>query len=108
VDAAVLPAAEPAPAKINLALHVTGRRADGYHLLESLVVFAEFGDRLTVGPATHDRLSITGPQADSLTDDADNLVVRARELLRVRAEARSLIPPSGRGAGGPPPGGDTG
>ena len=36
---------EPAPAKINLALHVTGRRADGYHLLDSLVVFTELGDR---------------------------------------------------------------
>ena len=43
-----VPLAELAPAKINLALHVTGRRADGYHLLESLVVFAEFGDRITV------------------------------------------------------------
>ena len=40
-----------APAKINLSLHVTGRRADGYHLLDSLVVFAEVGDRITRRPA---------------------------------------------------------
>ena len=41
---------EPAPAKINLALHVTGRRDNGYHLLDSLVVFTELGDRVTVAP----------------------------------------------------------
>ena len=42
---------EPAPAKINLTLHVTGRRADGYHLLDSLVVFTDLGDRITTRPA---------------------------------------------------------
>ena len=40
-----------APAKVNLALHVTGRRADGYHLLDSVVVFAAAGDWLTIAPA---------------------------------------------------------
>ena len=44
------PVAEFAPAKINLCLHVVGRRADGYHLLDSLVVFADVGDRVTVAP----------------------------------------------------------
>ncbi len=48
VQQQVLPRVEFAPAKINLALHVTGRRADGYHLLESLAVFTRFGDRISI------------------------------------------------------------
>src|ERR1700753_97358 len=48
--------AEHAPAKINLTLAVLGRRADGYHLLDSLVAFAGVGDRLTLAPS--DRLSL--------------------------------------------------
>ena len=51
---------EFAPAKVNLALHVTGQRADGYHDLESLVVFADIADELTVAPARRDRLSARG------------------------------------------------
>lgn len=73
-----------APAKINLALHVTGKRTDGYHLLESLVVFAEFGDRIAVTHAPSDRLEITGPFSAGIGDDVDNLVVRARAALRDR------------------------
>jgi 4-diphosphocytidyl-2-C-methyl-D-erythritol kinase len=77
---------EFAPAKVNLALHVTGRRADGYHLLDSLVVFADAGDRLTFSQAEADRLTISGRFAATLSDDAvrgsDNLVVRARDTLR--------------------------
>ncbi|MDH6230226.1 4-diphosphocytidyl-2-C-methyl-D-erythritol kinase [Mesorhizobium soli] len=74
--------AEHAPAKINLALHVTGRRADGYHLLESLAVFTEFGDRLTVAPAAEDGFAVTGPFAAHVPVDAGNLVIRARDALR--------------------------
>jgi 4-diphosphocytidyl-2-C-methyl-D-erythritol kinase len=74
--------AEHAPAKINLALHVTGRRADGYHLLESLAVFTEFGDRLTVAPAAEDSFAVTGPFAALVPVDAGNLVIRARDALR--------------------------
>lgn len=69
--------AELARAKINLCLHVTGQRADGYHLLDSLVVFADLGDRITCAPADHLSLTITGPEAAGLAADQDNLVLRA-------------------------------
>ena len=75
-----------APAKINLFLHVTGRRDDGYHLLESLVVFTETGDRLVVGAAKDLTLSISGPFAAALPDaDPDNLVLRAAAVLQREA-----------------------
>ena len=67
---------EPAPAKINLCLHVTGRRPDGYHLLDSLVVFTELGDRVTVAPGPLS-LAVTGPFAADLAGDEDNLCLRA-------------------------------
>jgi len=70
-----------APAKLNLFLHVTGRRADGYHLLDSLVAFADIGDRISAEPADSLSLSITGPFAGALTGEADNLVLRATRLL---------------------------
>lgn len=73
---------EHAPAKVNLALHVTGRRADGYHLLDTLVVFTEAGDRVSVATATQDSFTIDGLFAGLLDDAADNLVLRARDLLR--------------------------
>lgn len=72
-----------APAKINLALHVTGRRPDGYHTIESLAVFTRFGDRLHLEPATVDTFSITGPFGPGLPDDESNLVLRARDALRL-------------------------
>jgi 4-diphosphocytidyl-2-C-methyl-D-erythritol kinase len=73
---------EAAPAKINLSLHVTGRRADGYHLLESLVVFTRAEDVVHAEPAGRDSLAITGPFAAGLSADEDNLVLRARDALR--------------------------
>ncbi len=76
---------EFAPAKVNLTLHVTGQRADGYHLLDSLVVFAEVGDRVTVAPAPALTLSITGPQSSALPVSDDNLVLRAARLMGVGA-----------------------
>jgi 4-diphosphocytidyl-2-C-methyl-D-erythritol kinase len=72
---------EDAPAKINLCLHVTGQRADGYHLLDSLVVFCGSGDRVSVSPAPGLQLTITGPQAAALPVDADNLVLRAARAM---------------------------
>lgn len=78
------PAAETAPAKINLALHVTGRRADGYHSLEMLVAFAGIGDELTATPAARDTLTITGPFAVGLGSGASNLVLRALAAFRAR------------------------
>ncbi|WP_425350506.1 4-(cytidine 5'-diphospho)-2-C-methyl-D-erythritol kinase [Phyllobacterium myrsinacearum] len=71
-----------APAKINLALHVTGRRDDGYHLLDSLVVFARFGDRLSVTKAAADSFTLSGPYGAGLPADDTNLVLRARDALR--------------------------
>ena len=71
-----------ARAKINLALHVTGQRADGYHLLDSLVCFTNFGDELTFEPDDRLTLTVSGPAAGFLSADRDNLVVRAAEMLR--------------------------
>jgi 4-diphosphocytidyl-2-C-methyl-D-erythritol kinase len=76
---------EFAPAKVNLHLHVVGRRPDSYHLLDSLVVFARVGDRLTVSPADDLSLSVTGPFAAGLAGEADNLVLRAARMLAARA-----------------------
>lgn len=73
---------EAAPAKINLALHVTGQRADGYHLLETLVTFTEAGDVIRIRDAAADNFSISGPFGDLLNDGGDNLVTRARDTLR--------------------------
>jgi 4-diphosphocytidyl-2-C-methyl-D-erythritol kinase len=72
---------ETAPAKINLALHVTGRRDDGYHLLDSLVTFAEDGDELAFEASDSDSFRITGRFGAGLSTD-DNLVLKARDLLR--------------------------
>jgi 4-diphosphocytidyl-2-C-methyl-D-erythritol kinase len=68
---------EFAPAKVNLALHVTGQRADGYHLLDSLVVFAGVGDQVSVQPAPDLSLVVDGPFGSGLSDGPDNLVLRA-------------------------------
>jgi len=70
-----------APAKINLALHVTGQRSDGYHLLESLVAFADMGDRVTVATADRSGFTVTGPFAKQVPDGNDNLVLRAARLF---------------------------
>lgn len=70
-----------APAKINLTLHVTGRRSDGYHLLDSLVAFAGAGDHISVAPSDRLSLAIEGPEADGLMADDDNLVLRAARFL---------------------------
>lgn len=82
---------EFAPAKINLALHVVGQRADGYHLLEMIVTFtaegSTAGDRLYFAPSAQDAFSISGRFGADLSMDEEslqkNLVVRARDLLRV-------------------------
>lgn len=73
------PVHEVAPAKINLALHVTGQRADGYHLLDSLVAFAGIGDRVSVARSERLTLAVTGPMAAGVPVDARNLVWRAAE-----------------------------
>ncbi|MBO9193244.1 4-(cytidine 5'-diphospho)-2-C-methyl-D-erythritol kinase [Rhizobium sp. 16-449-1b] len=75
---------EDAFAKINLALHVTGQRDDGYHLLEMLVTFTRSGDRLDFAPADADEFHISGRFGDALTGDGGtNLVLKARDALRI-------------------------
>ena len=73
--------AEQAPAKINLDLRVTGRRADVYHELDSLVTFAAWGDRLTFAPERQLTLELSGPFAGALAENSDNLVLRAARRL---------------------------
>ena len=75
---------EAAPAKINLTLEILGRRADGYHELASLVVFAEAGDRLWAALGEGLRLDVEGPFARSLSSE-DNLVLKAAKLLQEKA-----------------------
>jgi 4-diphosphocytidyl-2-C-methyl-D-erythritol kinase len=72
---------ELARAKINLALHVIGRRADGYHDLDSIVAFADIGDRLTFEPAPIFTLSVHGPFATGLSAGEDNLALKAARAL---------------------------
>ena len=70
-----------ARAKINLCLHVVGQRSDGYHLLDSVVAFADFGDILTVSAGSELSLNITGPFGADLNSDGDNLVMVAAKLF---------------------------
>jgi 4-diphosphocytidyl-2-C-methyl-D-erythritol kinase len=77
---------EKAPAKINLTLRVLGRRADGYHDLESLVAFADVADVLRLQGDGEDRLEITGPFASKSGPAADNLVLKALGALRGRID----------------------
>jgi 4-diphosphocytidyl-2-C-methyl-D-erythritol kinase len=101
------PEASLAPAKINLTLRISGRRADGYHELESLVAFAPFGDRLTFSPGEPLDLDVSGPMADGAGPVAGNLVLRAARALAGRIDGLRLGRfalhkelPSGAGLGG--------
>ena len=78
-----------APAKINLFLHVGDKRADGYHDLQSLVVFADVGDELSFVPADDLTLTIDGPFAASLTNDSGNLVLKAARALAAEADVKA-------------------
>jgi 4-diphosphocytidyl-2-C-methyl-D-erythritol kinase len=84
---------EPAPAKVNLYLHVTGRRADGYHLLDSLAVFGPAADELALAPAEGLSLALDGPFGELLAAEPDNLVLRAARALATAAgvPARAAI-----------------
>ena len=72
---------ETAYAKLNLALHVRAREADGYHRIETIFAFAEEGDELSVAPGAGLTLTVSGPFADGLGDEPDNLVLRAARAL---------------------------
>jgi 4-diphosphocytidyl-2-C-methyl-D-erythritol kinase len=81
---------ETALAKINLALHVTERRLDGYHELDSVVAFASFGDTLSFEAADADRFVVEGPFASRLGTSADNIVIKARDLIRTRTDLQPV------------------
>ncbi len=95
---------EFAPAKINLTLHVTGQRPDGYHLLDSLVVFSNISDVVTLTPSDAPEFTIDGPEAHALVADDTNLVMQAARLIApdLRAHIRltkNLPVASGIGGG---------
>ena len=73
-----------APAKINLYLHLIGRREDGYHLLDSLIAFAAIHDVVTVRPGDGLTLAVDGPFAPAMPDEGDNLVLRAARALQTK------------------------
>ena len=85
-----LPICVPAPAKINLALHVVGRNKYQYHLLDSLVTFTEYGDQILVEHCDRLCLIIKGPESQHLSADGNNLVLRAAESLRETANNPDL------------------
>ncbi|MGC9368630.1 MAG: 4-(cytidine 5'-diphospho)-2-C-methyl-D-erythritol kinase [Paracoccaceae bacterium] len=91
-----------APAKVNLTLHVTGQRADGYHLLDSLVVFADIGDRLRVENGPGLRLAVEGPLAEGVPTDDGNSILQAARLLGADDLHFTLtkVLPSAAGIGG--------
>ena len=84
------PFSESAPAKVNLTLRVLGKRADGYHDLESLVVFARLADRVTLTLDAALGLDVDGPTAAAAGDVADNLVLRAAQELVGRTDGLRL------------------
>jgi len=81
---------DTAPAKVNLTLRVLGRRADGYHEIESLVAFADLSDRLSFVPAGKLALAVTGPGAGQTGDDTENLVLKAARALAARIPGIAL------------------
>ncbi|WP_224824900.1 4-(cytidine 5'-diphospho)-2-C-methyl-D-erythritol kinase [Cognatishimia sp. MH4019] len=92
-----------APAKINLTLHVTGQRTDGYHLLDSLVCFADIGDLVTVAFDAALSLTVTGPRAKGVPTDDSNLVLKAARFLDPNGMAHITLDkhlPAAAGIGG--------
>ena len=81
---------ERARAKVNLCLHVRGKRADGYHLLSSLVAFPDTADIVRVGAAESLTLTVDGPFADNAGPVADNLVMRAAAAMRPMGEGAAI------------------
>lgn len=84
------PLVDHAAAKVNLTLRVLGRRADGYHELESLVAFADLSDGLSLIPGGALALSVHGPSAAQAGEDADNLVLKAARALAGRVDGLTL------------------
>mgnify|MGYP003394094708 CR=1 FL=1 len=84
----LLPVTEQAPAKLNLYLEITGKRPDGYHLLDSLVVFTAFSDTLHFYPADELSLEVEGDFAGMLKDEQGNIVLKAARALKEHTECR--------------------
>ncbi len=80
----------PAPAKLNLFLYITGRRADGYHNLQTLFQFLDHGDTLDITPDSSGNITLLTPLA-GVSDD-DNLIVRAARMLQQAAVVRGTLP----------------
>jgi 4-diphosphocytidyl-2-C-methyl-D-erythritol kinase len=84
------PLVDSAPAKVNLTLRVLGRRSDGYHEIESLVAFAEFGDRLSFSPGGALTLEVNGPAAKRAGEIESNLVLKAAREMAARRNGLTL------------------
>lgn len=80
----------PAPAKLNLFLYITGQRKDGYHLLQTLFQFLDYGDTLTIRPRDDDQVNLLTP-VDGVENE-QNLIVRAARLLQQHCERHNLHP----------------
>jgi len=95
-------------AKINLYLHVTGRRSDGYHLLDSVVSFVNVYDEIEISPSENIILEVTGEFADDIGRASDNLIIKAANLLAARSSVKQgariklikNLPPAGGIGGG--------
>ncbi|CAM5771187.1 4-diphosphocytidyl-2-C-methyl-D-erythritol kinase [Labrys miyagiensis] len=81
---------ELARAKVNLTLAVLGRRADGYHVLDSLVAFADIADSLSLEPGPELTIEVSGPRAEGAGPDEDNLVLKAARALAARLPGLAL------------------
>lgn len=95
----------PAPAKLNLFLHITGRRTDGYHELQTLFQLLDYGDELTFTPRSDDKIQLLNPLPG--VPDSDNLIVRAALALQKTCRVKAGVDiglikriPSGGGLGG--------
>lgn len=78
----------PSPAKLNLFLYITGRRADGYHQLQTLFQFLDYGDTLTIVPRQDDQIQLLTPVEG--VPDEQNLIVRAARLLQQHCTAHAI------------------
>ena len=95
---------EFAPAKVNLTLHITGQREDGYHLLDSLVVFADIGDRIDIFEANTLSLTVEGAEAQGVPADMSNSILKAATFFNPQAAGAAFLLtknlPSAAGIGG--------
>ncbi|MEG1210462.1 MAG: 4-(cytidine 5'-diphospho)-2-C-methyl-D-erythritol kinase [Leclercia sp.] len=80
----------PSPAKLNLFLYITGQRADGYHTLQTLFQFIDYGDTISIEPRLHGQIRLLTP-VEGVADD-DNLIVRAARLLMTAAAQSDRLP----------------